>query len=140
MKTLSTEKEIIENTKIITSKDYTHVIAIAGYKAGKVILAREIAIVEDTDNGSMDFTGKEHPPLDESNWDKITLVRFKPKTAADYKINPQPYRFTKEKINIDEEAARSMLVVCRDAMGHKNYKSYVSGDTFDTFRDFMGEL
>jgi len=26
MKTLSTEKEIIENTKIITSKDYTHVI------------------------------------------------------------------------------------------------------------------
>ena len=139
MKTLSTEKEIIENTKIITSKDYTHVIAIAGYKAGKVILAREIAIVKDTDNGSMDFTGKEHPPLDDSSWDKITLVRFK-KTATDYMINTQPYRFTKENIHIDEEAARSMLIVCRDAMAHKNYKSYISGDTFDTFRDFMDEL
>lgn len=61
MKTLSTEKEIIENTKIITSKDYTHVIAIAGYRDGKVILAREIAIVKDTDNGSIDFTGREYP-------------------------------------------------------------------------------
>ena len=140
MKTLSSEKEIIENTKIITSADYTHVIAIAGYKDGKVILAREIAIVEDTDDGSMDFTGKDHPPLDESSWDKITLVRFKPKTAADYKINTQPYRFTKEEINIDKKAASRMLVVYREVMAHKGYKSYMSGDSIDSFKDFVGNL
>ena len=148
MKAFNTFKEVIENTKLLTPDDYTHVIMIAGRRKGKIILDSGIhggKVVRGNKENNIEFNVEVPPYGGESdkNWEVITIINCPDIITTSYgstRIVRHEYRYTKDKVSLAKRLlsrVSKMEVLARTSI---TYKTFASTDTADSFSELMDEL
>lgn len=147
MTKFNTREEILKNTKVITTEDYSYIIIVEGFRNGRIITGPNKAKVVDPDDSgrsNLDWAyGRIHENKipkyqgkEDKNWELIFLIVHR--EIIDGEDYDNYYRYTKEEIRVANALYENFYV--HQAIGYKTAENILPKEIFKDVKDLWDNI